>query len=97
MNLDRLAFHQHRLERLNAEAVQRRRTIEQHRMLANYFFQDVPDNGLLPLNHFTRLLDGGGVALFFELVVDEWLEQFQSHLLGQTALMQFEFRPDNYY
>ena len=31
MNLDRLAFHQHRLERLNAEAVQRGSAVQQDR------------------------------------------------------------------
>src|SRR5438105_5373740 len=66
-------------------------------MLADNFFKNIPNHRLLPLNHFARLLDRGGVALFFELVVDERLEQFQGHLLGQTALMQFKFRPNNYY
>src|SRR2546421_9638227 len=97
MYLDRLAFNQYRLERLNAEAVQRRRAIKQHRMLADDFLQNVPDDRLLPLNHFPRLLDRGRMALFFQLVVDKWLEQFQSHLLGQTTLMQFEFGTHNYY
>ena len=43
MQLDRLAFDQHRLERLDAEAMQGRRAVEQHRMLADDFFEDVPD------------------------------------------------------
>ena len=44
---DRLALDQHRLERLDAEAVQRRRTVEQHRVLADHLLQDVPDYRLL--------------------------------------------------
>ena len=42
MQLDRLAFDQHRLERLDAQAVQRRRAVQQHRMLADHLFEDVP-------------------------------------------------------
>ena len=34
VELDRLALDQHRLEGLDAEAVQRRRAVEQHRVLA---------------------------------------------------------------
>ena len=34
VDLDRLALDQQRLERLDAEAVQRRRAVEQHRVLA---------------------------------------------------------------
>ena len=63
VNLDCLAFNQHRLKRLNTQAVQRRRAVQQHRMLANYFLENVPDHRLLALNHFARLLDGRRVAL----------------------------------
>ena len=42
MQLDRLAFDQHRLERLDAEAVQGRRAVQQHRMLADDLLEDVP-------------------------------------------------------
>ena len=57
MQLDRLAFDQHGLERLDAEAVQRRCAVEQHRMLADDLFQDIPDLGLLLLDQLLRLLD----------------------------------------
>src|SRR3546814_3541745 len=56
MQLDGLAFDQHRLERLDAQAMQRRGAVEQHRMLADDFFQDVPDFGLFALDRkSTRL------------------------------------------
>ena len=35
-------------------------------MLANHFFEDVPNNRLLSLDHFARLLDRCGVAFGFE-------------------------------
>ena len=43
MDADGVAFDQHRLERLDAHAVQRRRPVEQHRMVADDLFEDVPD------------------------------------------------------
>ena len=38
MNPDRLAFHQHRLKRLNTQAVQRRRPVQQHTVILNDLF-----------------------------------------------------------
>src|SRR6266498_1890812 len=95
MDLDRFTFDQDRLERLNAETVQRRRSIQKHRVLANNFFKDVPNHRLLTLDHFARLLDGRGVLLLLELVIDERLEQFERHLLWQPALMQFQLWADD--
>ena len=95
VDADGLAFDQHRLERLNAEAVQRRSAVEQHRMLANDVFENVPDHGFLLLDHFLGLLDGGAVAVRFELVIDERLEQLERHLLRQTALVELEFRAND--
>ena len=43
MQLDRLAFDQYRLERLDAQTVQRRSAVQQHRVLANHFFEQIPD------------------------------------------------------
>jgi hypothetical protein len=47
VQLDRLAFDQDRLERLNAQTVQRRRAVQQNRVLADDFIQDIPDLGTL--------------------------------------------------
>ena len=47
MDANGLAFDEHGLERLNAEAVQRRSAVEQHGMLANHVFENVPDDGFL--------------------------------------------------
>jgi hypothetical protein len=46
MQLDRLALDQHRLEGLDAEAVQGRRAVEHHRVLADDLFEDVPNLGV---------------------------------------------------
>jgi hypothetical protein len=88
MQLDRLALDEDRLEGLDAEAMEGRRAVQQHRMLADHLFEDVPDLRPLLLDHALGRLDGRGHAVEFELRIDEGLEQLESHLLGQTALMQ---------
>ena len=95
VELDRLAFDQLRLECLDAQAVERRRAVEQDRVLADHLFEDVPHLGLLALDHALGLLDGAGQALGVEARVDERLEQFERHLLGQAAFVQLEVRTDH--
>ncbi len=57
VDLDRLAFDEQRLERLDAEAVERRRAVQQHRMLADHLFEDVPDLRDRRVDHLLRGLD----------------------------------------
>jgi hypothetical protein len=54
--LDRVAFHQHRLEGLDAHAVQRRGAVEQHRVLVDHLFEDVPHLGSRRSSIFLALL-----------------------------------------
>src|SRR5207302_3624929 len=95
VNADGLAFDERRFERLNTEAVKRRSAVEQHRMLANHFLENVPNDRVLLLDHFLGLLDGGAVPLRFEPVIDKWLEEFQSHFLRQTALVELQLGSDD--
>ena len=95
MDPDGLAFDEHRLERLDAQAMQRRRAVQQDRVLLDDFLEDVPHLGLLLLDHLLRLLDGRHQPALFELVVDERLEQLERHLLRQPALVQLQLRPDD--
>jgi hypothetical protein len=87
---DGLTFHQHRLERLDAQAVQGGCPVEQDRVVLDHFIQHVPHFRDALFDHLLGLTDGGGVALVFQTVEDEGLEQFQGHLLGQPALVQLE-------
>src|SRR5688572_15545508 len=75
--------------------MQRRRAVQQHRVFADHLFEDVPHLRPLLLDHLLRLLDRGDELSFFELVVDERLEQLERHLLRQTALMQLQLRSDD--
>jgi hypothetical protein len=63
VQLDRLAFDQGRFERLDAEAVQRRRTVQQNRVLADHLIEDIPDFRTLLLHQLLGLLDGRGKPL----------------------------------
>ena len=92
---DRVALDQHRLERLDAHAVQRRGTVQQHRMLVNDLFQDVPDLLVAALDHPLGALDRVGVAVLLELADDERLIQLQGDLLRQPALIQLQIGTDD--
>ena len=88
VDADGVAFDQHRLERLDAHAVQRRGAIQQHRVVLDHLFENVPDLVVLALEHLLGRLDRVGVAELLEPADDERLEQFQRDLLGQAALVQ---------
>ncbi len=96
VNLDRLAFDEDGLKRLDAEAVERRSTVEQHRMVADDFLEDVPHDGFLELDHFLGLLDGGAVAGLLKAVIDEGLEELEGHLFRKAALVELELGADDY-
>ena len=88
-----LAFNQHRLEGLYAQAVQRGRPVQQHRVFPDHLFQDVPHLRTFPLHEFPRGLDGGRQPAPLQFAENEGFEQFQRHLLGQPALVQLQGRP----
>ena len=95
VNLDRVPFHQDRLERLNPDAVQRRCPVQQHGVILDHLVQDVPDLFVLALQHALGRLDRVGVAEFLQPANHERLEQFQSDLLRQAALIQRHFGTDD--
>ena len=95
VQLDRLAFDQHRLERLDAQAVQRRRAVQQHRVLLDHLFEDVPHHRRAGFDFLLRRLDGRRDAHGFEAREDERLEQLERHQLRQAALVQLERRADH--
>ena len=81
VNANGFAFDEHRLESLDAEAVQRGSSVQQHGMFANDVFENVPDHRFLLLDHFLGLLDGGAMTLGLQLVIDEGLEKLEGHFL----------------
>src|SRR4029078_5901353 len=95
MQLDGLAFDEHWLESLDAQAMQRRRAVQQDRMLADDFFEDVPDFRTFTLDQALRGLDGRRVATDLQLLEDEGLEELERHLLRQAALVEAQRRTDH--
>ncbi len=95
MELDRFSFHQNRLESLDTESMQSRRTIEQHRMLLNDIIQNVPNLWADFFHHSLRAFDIMRHSILNQPLHDERLEQFQSHLFRQAALIEFQFRANN--
>ncbi len=95
VQLNRLALDQHRLERLDAEAVQGRCAVQEHGMLADDLLEDVPHLRSLALHQALRRLDGRGFAAQLELGENEGLEQLERHLLRQSALVQAQGRADH--
>ena len=93
VDLDGLALDQHGLEGLDAEAVERGRPVEQHRVLLDDLFEHVPHLRATALDHAL-----GGLDVLRQLEVDEplhheRLEQLECHQLGKTALVQRSVGP----
>src|SRR5690606_25569798 len=97
VELDRFTFDQHWLKRLDAQTVQSRSAVQQHRVFANHFVENVPHHWLFTLYHFLGSFNGGGQTTQFQFAEDERLEQFKCHLLRQTALVQTQSRTRHNY
>ena len=67
--------------------MQRGRAVEQHRMPARDFIENVPNLRRLAFDHFLGAAHRVHVAEIFQSANDERLEQNERHLLRQTALM----------
>ena len=88
VDLDGLALDEHRLEGLDAQAVERRRAVEQHRALVDDLLEHVPDLRDHRVDHLLGRLDVLRLLALDELGHDERLEQLERHELGQPALVQ---------
>jgi hypothetical protein len=95
VDLDGLALDQLRLEGLDAEAVQRRCAVQQHRVLGDDLLEHVPHDRAGALDHALGALDVLRVVEVDQPLHDERLEQLERHLLGQAALVQLELRADD--
>ena len=95
MQTDGAALNENRLERLNAQTVQGRRTVQHDRVTLDDAFEHVPNLGLCALDHLLGGLDVGGGAVLDQLLHDEGLEQLERHFLRQTALVDLEVRTDD--
>ena len=95
VQVDRLALDQHRLERLDAETVQGRCTVQEHRMLLDDVLKDIPHLRATALDHALGRLDVLGEFGVDQTLHDERLEQLERHDLRQTALVELQGRADH--
>ena len=95
VDLDRLALHEHRLERLDPQAVERRRPVQQDGVLLDDLLEHVPHLRPGALDHALGALDVLRQRLVDQPLHHERLEQLERHLLRQTALVQAELRTDD--
>src|SRR3990170_398552 len=95
MEPDGLALDENRIKGLDAEPMERRRAVQEHRVLLDDLFEHVPHLGLFPLDHLLGALDGRREPFFFEFIEDERLEQLKRHLLREAALVKHEVRTDD--
>ena len=95
VKLDRLAFHQDGLKRLNAQSVQCRSTVQHYRMLFDDIFQNIPDLRVYALNQFLGVLDILGNISLLQFLHNEGLEELQRHFLRHAALIDLQFGTDN--
>jgi hypothetical protein len=92
VDLDRLALDQHGLEGLDAQAVQGRRAVEQHRVLVDDLLEHVPDLGDHRVDHLLGRLDVLDLLALDEPRHDERLEELEGHQLRQAALVDLQAR-----
>ena len=95
MDLDGFALDQLRLERLDTQTVQGRRPVQQHRVLGDDLFQHIPHDRTRAFDHALGALDVLRVIQVDKSLHNEGLEEFERHLLGQTALVQLQLRPND--
>ena len=90
MQLDGLAFNQGRFEGLDAQTVKGGGTVQHHRMLPDDLVQNIPNFRAFAFHHLFGRFDRCGKPPELKFAEDERFEQFQSHFLGQTALVQLQ-------
>ena len=95
VQLDGVALDERRLEGLDAHAVQRGGAVQEHGMVLDHLFENVPDFLVLPLQHLLGRLDRVGVLQLLEPADDEGLVELQGDLLRQAALVQPQRRTDD--
>ncbi len=93
MQLDCLTFHQNGLKCLDAQPVQRRGAVQHHRMLFDDLLQHIPHLIVHLVYQFLGILDVLADSFRHQLLHHEGLEQLDSHLLGQAALVNLQLRP----
>ena len=95
MQLNGTALNEDRLKRLNAQAVQRRCTVQHDRVVLDDNLQCVPNLALRALYSLSCSLDVAGGTGLDKALHNKRLKELQCHFLRQAALVHFQLRADN--
>jgi hypothetical protein len=97
VNLNSLTFNQLWLERLDTQAVKSWCAVEEHWMLCNHFFKNIPYDWTSTLDHTLCGLDVLRVVEINQALHYEWLKEFKCHLLWKTTLVKLQLWANNNY
>ena len=95
MELESLSVNENGLEGLDSQSVERRSSVEHDRMLLDDLVQNCPDFAGFGLYEGLGLLDVAGQVVLDKLLDQKRLEQLESHLGRNTALVHPELRTDD--
>ena len=91
VQFDSTAFDKYWFKCLDGKSVQCWRTVEHYWVVFDYVFKDIPNFCISAFNAFLCRFNVVALTNFHKLFHYKWFEQFQSHFLWNTALVQFEF------
>src|SRR3989338_2895392 len=95
LNLNRVAFYENGAERLNRLTEERRSAVEEHELAFDSLFENRPDFRRLVFDEAAGAAD---VVCEFarEKALDhEWAEEFEYHLLRQSAFVELKIGADD--
>ena len=95
MHLDGVTFNEDRAERLDGLAVQGRRAVQKHVLVFNRLFEDRPHFRCFVFDKTTCSADVVGEFACKQALNDERAEEFEHHVLRQTAFVESEVRTDD--
>ena len=95
VQLNSFTFNHMRLESLNTQTVQSRRTVQQYRMTFHDMFQDIPDHRLLAVYNLLCRFYSLHNTTFNQLTDDKRLVKLCSHQFRNTTFTHLQFRTNN--
>ena len=95
MDADCGTLNEHWHEGLDAEAVQCWGAVQEDRMVLDHVGEHIPDGVRCALGEALGALDVVGVAKLNKLSHHKRLEEFERHLLRDTALVQLQLWPNH--
>ena len=97
VQLNSFTFNHVRLECLDTQTVQSRRTVQQYRVTFHYMFQDIPNNSFLAVYNLLGRFHSLHNTAFNQLTDNKRFVKFSSHQFRNTAFTHLQFRTNDDY